>query len=138
MSISKVRFWSAFALLIAVVMLTSLAVPGASANDTFEVTVYHQINGKSAGAILFDDPKALPKALPVDVYVNGGLAFEDLKFGKMEKATLPAGEYTFTVNLANTNTQIMSFGPAEIPAGAEVVVRAKLINQTPTLAVKVK
>ena len=42
-------------------------------NDgTFDVTVRHSINGRSLG---------LPKALPVNVYINGALAIPGFEFG---------------------------------------------------------
>jgi hypothetical protein len=63
-----------------------------------------------------------------------------IKFGEKKEAHLPAGTYEIKVTLANAplSNAIMSFGPAPIPAGVEVVATAKLINKTPTLDIKVK
>jgi hypothetical protein len=141
MSFLKVRNWQVLCLLGVLVLILAVAAPGVvTANDTFHITGKHHINGNSAGAILFGDPKALPKELPVDIYINGGLAFEDFKFGQKTEADLPAGTYTIDVTLANAplSSAIMSFGPAPIPAGVEVVATAKLINKTPTLDIKVR
>jgi hypothetical protein len=73
--------WQILTLLAVLVMMLAVVAPGVTANNNFHITVKHQINGNSAGAILVGNPKALPKELPVDVYVNGGLVFEDFKFG---------------------------------------------------------
>ncbi len=140
MSSQKNQRWLILTLLGALVMMLAVLTPGATANSNFHITVKHQINGNSAGAILVGNPKALPKELPVDVYVNGSLVFEDFKFGQKKEAHLPAGTYKIDVTLANAplSSAIMSFGPAPIPAGVEVVATAKLVNKTPTLDVKVK
>jgi hypothetical protein len=114
------------ALLVAVIFS---AVPAKAADDTFDIYVKHNINGRSLG---------LEKELPVDVYVNGNYAFT-FEFKQDFSAPLPAGEYTFEVKLAGTDTTVMSFGPAEIPAGVDVNVKAKLsADKTPVLKVKVK
>jgi hypothetical protein len=114
------------ALLVAVIFS---AVPAKAADDTFDIYVKHNINGRSLG---------LEKELPVDVYVNGNYAFT-FEFKQNFTAPLPAGEYTFEVKLAGTDTTVMSFGPAEIPAGVDVNVKAKLsAEKTPVLKVKVK
>jgi hypothetical protein len=134
------RKWRLIPILAALVAMLALSVSSAGANHTFHITVKHQINGHSAGAILAGDPQALPKELPVDVYVNGNLTIEDYEFGDFIETDLPAGNYELAVTLANDSLSnaIMSFGPTEIPAGVDVTVTAKLINQSPTLAVKVK
>jgi hypothetical protein len=114
------------ALLVAVIFS---AVPAKAADNTFDIYVKHNINGRSLG---------LEKELPVDVYVNGNYAFT-FEFKQDFTAPLPAGEYTFEVKLAGTDTTVMSFGPAEIPAGVDVNVKAKLsADKTPVLKVKVK
>jgi hypothetical protein len=80
----------------------------------------------------------LEKELPVDVYVYDNYAFT-FEFKQDFSAPLPAGEYTFEVKLAGTDTTVMSFGPAEIPADVDVNVKAKLsADKTPVLKVKVK
>ena len=114
------------ALLVAVIFS---AVPAKAADDTFDIYVKHNINGRSLG---------LEKELPVDVYVNDNYAFT-FEFKQDFSAPLPAGEYTFEVKLAGTDTTVMSFGPAEIPSGVDVNVKAKLsADKTPVLKVKVK
>lgn len=99
------------------------------AADTFDLTVKHNINGRSLG---------LDKDLLVDVYVNGGLAIEDFKFGDKVEVSLPADTYEIKVNLAGTDVTVMSLGPVDIPAGVDVTIKAQLsANQTPTLKVRV-
>jgi len=115
-------------LAIAAVFAFSASAVQADAHE-FDLYVKHNINGRSLG---------LDKELPVDVYVNGGLAFT-FSFGESVSTSLPAGEYSIKVNLAGTETTVMSFGPAEIPAGASVSIRATLgAGKTPTLRVNVK
>ena len=142
MSILKNRNWQLFTLLAALVAMFALTVPTATADDTFDLTVKHQINGKSAGAILFDDPKALPKELPVDVYVDGNLTIPGFEFGQVVETNLPAGDYLIEVTLAGagdpSSNALMSLQTGNIPAGADVTITAKLVNQTLTLAVKAK
>ena len=123
--------WLILAVLFGLVMSLTLVVPTASADShAFDISIYHGINGRSLG---------LDKELPVDVYVNGQLAIPGLEFKDKIETQLPAGEYTFMVKLAGTDTTVMSFGPAEVPAGADVSVHAKLsAEKTPTLKVMVK
>jgi hypothetical protein len=105
------------------------AAPAKAADNTFDIYVKHNINGRSLG---------LEKDLPVDVYINGDKAFT-FEFKDAVSTSLPAGNYTFTVKLAGTDTTVMSFGPADIPAGVDVNVKAKLsADKTPILKVKVK
>lgn len=133
MNLAKMKLyrWWILAVLIGLVVPLAMVVPTASADDgTFNVSVYHGINGRSLG---------LSKDLPVDVYINGQLAIPGLEFKDRIETSLPAGEYTIMVNLAGTDVTVMSFGPAEIPAGVDVSIHAKLgANKTPTLKVKVK
>jgi hypothetical protein len=123
--------WWILAVVIGLVVPLAMAVPTASAdNHEFDISIYHGINGRSLG---------LSKDLPVDIYVNGDLAIPGVEFKDRIETSLPAGEYTFAVNLAGTDTTVMSFGPAEIPAGADVSVHAKLgAKKAPTLKVKVR
>jgi hypothetical protein len=123
-SFSKTSTWMAvFALLVA------SAATQASA-DTFKIQIIHNINGQSLG---------LDKDLPVDIYVNGALAYEDVKFKGSLTTDLEAGTYTFEVKRANTTDLVASFGPADVPAGANVTARARLgADKTPTLDVKVR
>ena len=97
--------------------------------ETFDISVKHNINGISLGA---------DKDLPVDVYINGDYEFT-FSFGDSVETSLEAGNYEFVVKLAGTDTMVMSFGPADVPAGADVSVKAQLSGgKTPVLKVKVK
>ena len=126
-SIKKISVIGVLAALLVAVIFS--AVPAQAADDTFDIYVKHNINGRSLG---------LDKDLPVDVYVNGNNTFS-FEFKEDFSTSLPAGEYTFMVKLAGTNTTVMSFGPAEIPAGVDVNVKAKLsADKTPILKVRVK
>jgi len=105
------------------------ATPAQAGSDTFDIFVKHNINGRSLG---------LEKALPVDVYLNGGYAFT-FSFGESVSTSLPAGNYFIEVKLAGTNTTVMTLGPADIPAGADVTIRATLSGgKTPVLKANIK
>jgi hypothetical protein len=115
-----------FALVFGLVLSAS---PAMASDHTFDIYVKHNINGKSLG---FD------KALPVDVYVNGGYAFT-FEFGDDFSASLPEGTYSIDVKLADTDITVMSLGSTFIPAGVDVIIKAKLgADKTPALKVKVK
>ena len=125
---NRLRMAPRFAVIAAA--LTLLAAAPAFAQDMFDITVIHGINGKALG---------LDKALPVDVYVNGDLAIPNLQFRDRIETQLPAGNYTIMVKLAGTDTTVMSFGPADVPAGVQVTARARLgAGKTPTLDVRVR
>ena len=95
----------------------------------FGLLVKHNINGRSLG---------LTKELPVDVYVNGNYAFT-FSFGETVETSLPAGNYTIVVKLAGTDTIVMTLGPADIPGGVDVTIRAQLSSgKTPALKVNIK
>ena len=95
----------------------------------FDLTVKHNINGVSLGT---------DKDLPVDVYANGGYLFT-FTFGETVEASFPAGNYFIEVKLAGTGTVVMSYGPGDIPAGVDVMIKAQLSGgKTPTLKVMVK
>ena len=105
------------------------ATPAQASGDTFDIFVKHNINGRSLG---------LEKALPVDVYLNGDYAFT-FSFGESVSTSLPADIYFIEVKLAGTNTTVMTLGPADIPAGADVTIRATLSGgKTPVLKAKIK
>jgi hypothetical protein len=99
--------------------------------STFDVVVSHKINGQRLG---------LPKALPVNVYINGALAIPDFRFGQKVETSLPAGEYTITVTLLDgTPLETMTVGPVDIPGGVQVNLNAKLsADLTPYIKVSVK
>lgn len=131
------RSWSFIAALLVVTMLLGAIAPVALAGDPpvkpppsedcemFYLKAIHGINGERLG---------LPRELPVDVYVNGGYAFT-FEYKDQVDAKLPAGEYTITVNLAGTDTQVMSLGPVDIPGCYKVVVKATLDGDEPVLKV---
>ena len=73
------------------------AVALASKNAT--VKIVHGIRGLDLGTA---------DALPVDVYVNGGLVLEDFTFGSIETAELPAGTYDIDITLANDPNPVIS------------------------------
>ena len=99
------------------------------AQDTFDLSVKHNINGRSLG---------LDKALPVDVFANGGYAFT-FSFGQTQSLSLPADNYYIEVKLAGTETVVMTLGPVDIPAGVSVRIRAQLSGEkTPILKVNIK
>jgi len=114
---------------IALSLFASFSPVQAAGHETFDLYVKHNINGRSLGA---------EKALPVDVYVNGGYAFT-FSFGESFSAELPAGPYSISVKLAGTGIEVMSLNAGEIPAGVSVAIRATLgAQKTPTLRVNVK
>jgi hypothetical protein len=125
------KIWRILTALLVFAMLFGATASAASADshtgecEEFYLRAVHGINGELLG---------LPSELPVDVYVNGGYAFT-FEYRQAVTAKLPAGEYTVTVNLAGTDTQVMSLGPVEIPGCAKVVAKASLVDGVPTLRV---
>lgn len=120
-----------FLLSLAALLVALVATPlSLSAQDTFAITVYHGINGRTLG---------LEKELPVTAVVmkDGSLLAEvDLEFKETFAANLPAGLYEIKVKLKGTDTFIdsMAIGPIQIPAGVEVFLRARLsARKTPIL-----
>jgi CRISPR/Cas system-associated exonuclease Cas4 (RecB family) len=99
----------------------------APAINTFDVTVKHSINGRSLG---------LPKALPVNVYINGALAILGFEFGDKVTTKLASGTYTITVELLDgTPLPSMTVGPVFVDADADLVFNAKLEAGTPSIRV---
>ncbi len=134
MSFFKVRTYQIVGVLLAFAVMLTLLVPAVAADGhTFDVSVYHGINGKSLG---------LSKDLPVNVYINGALAIPNLKFKDKIETELPGGEeYTITVESVELGQQLpsMTVGPVTIPAGVDVSIHAKLSDgKTPILKVMVK
>lgn len=105
----------------------------AYAADTFNISVYHGINGRALG---------LDKELPVvaEVWKDGQvLANIPLSFKDRFSADLPAGEYQIRLLLGGVEIPSMGVGPVEIPAGVDVRIQAQLgAGQTPILNVRVK
>jgi len=119
-------------LLAAVALLAVAAIaPAAVAADegNFDLTVKHRING---------NPLGLERQLPVDVYVDGGLAIEGFMLSDTVKTQLPAGDYYIQVKLANTETVVLDLQTGDVPEGANVEIIAKRFGQDIGLKVKVK
>jgi len=113
----------------------AFAAPNAKASDgTFNISVYHGINGNALG---------LPKELPVvaTVYKDGAwLASIPLEFKDRFTADLPAGTYTIMVEAVGVGPiPSMTLGPVAIPEGVDVRVQAQLsTGKTPILNARVK
>jgi hypothetical protein len=104
----------------------SIAGTEPAATD-FKVTVRHSINGRSLD---------LPKALPVNVFINGALAIPGFEFGDKVVTRLPAGTYTITVELLDgTPLSSMTVGPVDVAAGSDLVFNAVLEAGTPVIRV---
>lgn len=104
----------------------------ADSHDTFDVSIYHGINGRSLGA---------SKAFPVDIWVNDVEVFSDVEFGKRLEASLPAGTYTIEIYSDDLGAFVdsMKIESAKIPAGVDVDIHAKFsAEKTPILKVKIK
>jgi hypothetical protein len=108
-------------------ILSASVAESMMASNTFDVTVKHSINGRSLG---------LPKALPVNVFINGALAIPGFEFGDKVVTALPAGTYTITVELLDgTPLPSMTVGPVDVSAGADLIFNAKLQAGTPSIRV---
>lgn len=113
------------------------ATKARAADGTFNVSVYHGINGKALG---------LSKELPVIATVekDGQLIKElSLKFKDRFSADLPAGTYTIKVYAIVDGNRVlvpsMTVGPVAIPADVDVRLQAQLAEGgTPILSVRVK
>lgn len=107
-------------IVLAIVALLAVAAlaPAVSAAEpgNFDLTVKHRING---------EPLGLDRDLPVDVYVNGGLAIPGFELSDTVETELPGGTYSVMVKLAGTDVTVLQLGPVDIPAGADVEIMAK-------------
>jgi hypothetical protein len=102
---------------VALLALAALAPAAVAAEPgNFDLTVKHRING---------EPLGLDRELPVDIYVNGAKAIPGFELSDTVKTELPGGTYTVMVKLAGTDITVLSLGPVEIPAGAQVEIIAK-------------
>lgn len=107
----------------------------AAASHTFNVSVYHGINGRSLG---------LSKELPViaEVYKDGDLITQiPLSFKGRFTADLEPGNYMIMVKSVELNAYVdsMTVGPVDLPAGIDLRLKAKLgAGKTPILNVRVK
>jgi hypothetical protein len=124
-----------FALVALLAGAFAFAVPQAKASDgTFNISVYHGINGRSLG---------LDKELPVvaTVYKDGAqLKAIPLEFKDRFTADLPAGTYKIMVEAVGIGPiPSMSLGPVAIPEGVDVRIQAQLSGgKTPILNARVK
>ena len=113
----------------------AFAAPKAKAADgTFNISVYHGINGTALG---------LSKELPViaTVYKDGAwLANIPLEFKDRFTADLPAGNYLIEVTAVGVGpVPSMTVGPIDIPADVDVRLNAQLgAGGTPIIKARVK
>jgi hypothetical protein len=142
MSITKQTFktWQSFILLAGLALLLALTIPTATADGhQAHVTVYHNINGTAAGAVLLGDSQALGKEATVDVYVNDDLFLNDFQFGDMA-GPVPLGPGTYNIKIEVDGTGIFIIDQdVTLSAGDNAEVYAKLgKNGTPRLQIKLK
>lgn len=130
------KFFLAVALIAILGAGFAFAAPRAQASDgTFNVSVYHGINGKALG---------LSKELPVLAYIyrNGELlATVPLEFRDRVTTNLPAGNYTIKVFSTELGAFVpsMQVGPVELPEGIKVRLNAQLgAGRIPDLVARVK
>ena len=128
-------------MLMAAILVATFGIGAGSAfaaeHETFDVSVYHGINGRSLG---------LSKDLPVDVYVykDGALLtiLDDFTFkSRVDIPGLMPGEYRIEVKSEELGIFLpsMTVGPVDIPGGVEVRMNAQLSEgKTPIIKVKVK
>jgi hypothetical protein len=122
--------------LLALVLVFSASPQAAFASsDTFDVTVAHNINGRSLG---------LSKDLPVTIYIqkDGELltAIPNFRFGDRISTSLPAGQYLITVVSDEAGPlPSMTVGPVDLTGGLSLFLNARLsANKTPIVAVVVQ
>jgi hypothetical protein len=129
------RFVMVFTLIALLAGAFAFAAPKAKAADgTFNISVYHGINGNALG---------LSKELPVlaSVYKDGQLiATLPLSFKDRFTADLPAGTYEIMVEAVGVGpVPSMTVGPVAIPADVEVRLNAQLgAGGTPIIKARVK
>lgn len=129
------RFVIVFALVALLAGAFAFVAPNAKAADgTFNISVYHGINGRSLG---------LDKELPViaTVYKDGQrLAAIPLEFKDRFTADLPAGTYEIMVEAVGVGPiPSMTIGPVTIPADVDVRIQAQISGaETPVLKARVK
>ncbi len=128
------RTKSLLAMAMIMVFLSISSVGAVTIEDTATLTVKHRIPGTAAGQILLGDPFALPFELPVDVYVNGELAFTFSFRDTVGPIELPAGTYTVEVKLAGTDITVIGPLDLTLEAGDDVTAVAVLQGRRgPTL-----
>jgi hypothetical protein len=128
------RSWWIAAVALALV-LTFGAQTALASTGTFDVSVYHGINGRSLG---------LSKDLPVKITIQKDSAplavIDNFTFKSRINTQLPAGEYLITVESPEAGLlPSMTVGPVMIPEGVEVRLHARLgAGGVPMIMVKVK
>ncbi len=129
------RIMLVFALVAIMAAGFAFGAPTAKAADgTFNISVYHNINGKALD---------LSKELPViaSVYKDGQLlANLPLSFKDRFSADLPEGTYTIMVEAVGVGpVPSMTVGPVFLPADADVRLQARLgEGGTPIIKARVK
>lgn len=127
-------------LIVAAILAVTLGVgaqPALANEGTFDVSVYHGINGRSLG---------LSKELPVDVYIykDGALLtmINDFSFkDRVDFNGLMAGEYKIEVKSEELGIYLpsMTVGPVDIPGDVVIRMNAQLgEGKTPIIKVKIK
>jgi hypothetical protein len=121
---------------LALVLIFSLAAPAVYASTgTFDVTVAHNINGRSLG---------LSKDLPVNITIEKDgevlTVISDFRFGDKISTALPAGNYYITVESVEAGPlPSMTVGPVDLPEGLNLFLNARLSGgKTPIVSVTVK
>jgi hypothetical protein len=129
------RFVVIFTLVALLAGAFAFAAPKARAADgTFNISVYHGINGKALG---------LSKELPVIAEVKKDgvvIANLPLSFKDRLSADLPAGTYEINIYADGVGlVPSMSLGPVTIPADVDVRIQAQLgAGGVPILNARVK
>jgi hypothetical protein len=106
-----------------------------ASTGTFDVTVAHNINGRSLG---------LSKDLPVNITIEKDgeelAVITDFRFGDKISTSLPAGTYLITVESIEAGPlPSMTVGPVELSEGLSLFLNARLSGgKTPIVAVTVQ
>jgi hypothetical protein len=121
---------------LALVLVFSLAAQAVYASTgTFDVTVSHNINGRSLG---------LSKDLPVNITIekDGEIlaVISDFRFGDTISTSLPAGMYYITVESVEAGPlPSMTVGPVDLPEGLNLFLNARLSGgKTPIVDVTIR
>jgi hypothetical protein len=129
------KLFSVLTLVAVLAAALAFVAPALAASNTFNVSVYHGINGKSLG---------LSADLPVHAYIykDGSLlATVPLSFKDRVTTNLPAGKYLIKVYSDELKAFVpsMQVGPVNIPAGVTLRLNAQLAaGNTPDLVARVK
>jgi hypothetical protein len=121
--------------LFALVLVFSAVPQAAFASDTFDVTVAHNINGRSLG---------LSKDLPVTINIEKDgeflVSIPNFRFGDRISTSLPAGQYLITVVSDEAGPlPSMTVGPVDLSAGLSLFLNARLsAGKTPIVAVVIQ